>query len=288
MNHKVKLIFHIGHSAGFYSEFNNMVLAMLYCQRHNIEFQLYSADANFGIQNGWTDFFVPFCKETRNPAHHYINHRFDVPIGGKRKILYDLYKFVNPTNMLTAELWNDFRHIDQTELSTTEVQKQSLSIINEIYKFNNNTQQHIDKLINSIELPDQYIGIHLRGGDKKTEHDIVPVETYMQRAYELSTIRTAFISTDDYRYIEELQNKFPEWTIRTLTPKEDHGYYYNDFIALESEKKYKNLITMFASIELLCRADITLCTFSSNIGMFLGMRMGDRAIGVDMKNWMIW
>ena len=41
-------------------------------------------------------------------------------------------------------------------------------------------------------------------------------------------------------------------------------------------------------MELLSRASITFCTYSSNIGMFLGMRMGDRAIGVDMDNWMIW
>ena len=45
---------------------------------------------------------------------------------------------------------------------------------------------------------------------------------------------------------------------------------------------------MFASMELLSRASITFCTYSSNIGMFLGMRMGNRAIGIDMDNWMIW
>ena len=45
---------------------------------------------------------------------------------------------------------------------------------------------------------------------------------------------------------------------------------------------------MFASMELLSRTSITFCTYSSNIGMFLGMRMGDRAIGIDMDKWMIW
>ena len=43
------LVFHVGESAGFFSEYNCMILVMLYCLQHKIQFKLYSRDANFGI-----------------------------------------------------------------------------------------------------------------------------------------------------------------------------------------------------------------------------------------------
>lgn len=53
------LIFHIGHSAGFYSEFNNMVIAILYCRKHGIDFNIYSSDSNFRIKKaGKTTFYL--------------------------------------------------------------------------------------------------------------------------------------------------------------------------------------------------------------------------------------
>lgn len=136
---KRQLVFHLGHSAGFYSEFNNMVLAILYCHKHNIDFKLYSADANFRVKNGWQDYFLPFCNESHNPVHHYINHRFEAPKGGKRKLICSLYRFIFPNTLLTSDLWNSFRHIDHEELTTSEVQQYSSDIINKIYRFNPST-----------------------------------------------------------------------------------------------------------------------------------------------------
>lgn len=283
-----RLIFHLGHSAGFYSEFNNMVLAIIYCQRHDIDFQLYSADANFRIKQGWNDFFLPFCKETRNPVHHYINHRFSVPTGGKRKILYDTYKLLYPTSYLTSELWESFRHIDQNELTTIDTRNLSAGIIDNIYRFNASTKEQVDSLIQSIDLSSEYVGFHIRGGDKTSEHDILSIAEYISKAESLTSLRVAFVYTDDYRFIETLQEHYPSWNFRTLTPKEDRGYFHNDFVKLDTATRVRKTVNMFASMELLSRATISFCTFSSNIGMFLGMRMGDRAIGVDMDNWMIW
>ena len=42
-----ELIFHLGSDAGFYSEFNNMILAIIYCLQYHIKFSMYSLDANF-------------------------------------------------------------------------------------------------------------------------------------------------------------------------------------------------------------------------------------------------
>lgn len=285
---KRQLVFHLGHSAGFYSEFNNMVLAILYCHKHNIDFKLYSADANFRVKNGWQDYFLPFCNESHNPVHHYINHRFEAPKGGKRKLICSLYRFIFPNTLLTSDLWNSFRHIDHEELTTSEVQQYSSDIINKIYRFNPSTQQKVDNLITSLGINTPYVGFHIRGGDKNTEHDLLSIDRYISRAEASTSIRQGFVFTDDYHFIESLRKNYPEWRFLTLTPPDDHGYFFSDFLKLSTQERDQRQINMFASIELLTRADLTFCTYSSNVGMFLGMRMGSRAIGIDMDNWMIW
>ena len=57
-----ELIFHVGATSGFYSEFNNMVLAMIYCLQWRIKFSLYSEDAM--IKAGMIIFFR-FAKKSK-------------------------------------------------------------------------------------------------------------------------------------------------------------------------------------------------------------------------------
>ena len=59
---KPTLVFHLGVEAGFFSEFNNMVLAMLYCLHHAIRFVLYSDNANFKVGKGWDNHFFVLAK----------------------------------------------------------------------------------------------------------------------------------------------------------------------------------------------------------------------------------
>ena len=70
-----KLVFHIGTGAGFYSEYLGMVFAIAYCKMNNIQFVLYSKDATFGFENGWTDYFKPFTDEVFDDRHSVLNRR---------------------------------------------------------------------------------------------------------------------------------------------------------------------------------------------------------------------
>ena len=120
-----------------------------------------------------------------------------------------------------------------------------------------------------------------RGEGKTAEHDILNVEQYISKAEKQSGIRAAFVYTDDYDFITLLNHKYPDWKIYTLTSEDEHGYYHQKFLKLSPAEKRNNLLKMFASMEYLKNAELTFCTFSSNPGMFLGMCMGDKAIGVD-------
>lgn len=58
---KKKLIFHVGTGAGFYSEINGMLCAMLYCYVHKIKFILYADDATFAGGGGGASFLCRFA-----------------------------------------------------------------------------------------------------------------------------------------------------------------------------------------------------------------------------------
>src|SRR6185369_14450129 len=101
---KRTLVFHLGVEAGFFSEFNNMVLAMLYCLHHQIRFVLYSDNANFKVSKGWEDFFLPFCEETRRPEHRELNNRFPPErISAEKRERIECFKKSNGIDFLTHE-----------------------------------------------------------------------------------------------------------------------------------------------------------------------------------------
>ncbi|MEG1585353.1 MAG: hypothetical protein RR346_00600, partial [Bacteroidales bacterium] len=79
-------IFRIGIDAGFFSEYNNMILAYLYCKENNINFSLYSEYANFAFDKGWEDYFLPFCPKETDPIHSRINIRGHHKMSGINKI----------------------------------------------------------------------------------------------------------------------------------------------------------------------------------------------------------
>jgi hypothetical protein len=193
---KRRLIFHLGYDGGFFSEYNNMILAMLYCLENKIKFILYSKDANFGYKNGWTDYFLPFCEEERD--------RF-------------------------------------------------------------------------------------RSGDKNIETQLFDVSKYIEKTQLYSGIKDVFILTDNYLIIEDFQSQTENRNIYTLCRKEARGYFNDDFQKQNEEFKRPAHEKLFASVDILSRAYCAVGTFSSNPGMYLGMRMPNgKMLGVDMEKWQIW
>ena len=109
-----RFVYHIGSAEGFFSEYNNMILSMLYCLEHKIQFNLYSKDANFKYDKGWSDYFVPFCPETGNLFHSLFNRRTNSRFKNSalRKIdlsLTRMFCAIRPSLLTTFDLWDSIR-----------------------------------------------------------------------------------------------------------------------------------------------------------------------------------
>jgi hypothetical protein len=295
---KKKLVFNLGSEAGFFSEYNNMILAILYCLKHKIKFELYSSDANFRFNEGWEDYFLEFCSKTTYKSHAYLNNRQPliwVSLG--RKIKTKLFKWMTNTNYLTFELWNLIhnREFEKEwfaipELNINADLNQACRIIDKmIWRYNKRAQMQIDKLIESLLLPSEYVGFHIRGGDKFIEHQKKEIDTYIIKATKFTLLKNAFVLTDDYRVITELKEKYPYWTFYTLCQESEQGYFHADFNCQSNEVKSLAHYRLFASIDVLANSKLFVGTFSSNPGMYLGIRMElEKVKCVDYDNWMIW
>ena len=293
---KKKLVFHLGVNAGFFSEYNNMILAMLYCIENKIQFSLYSGDANFAYNQGWTDYFLPFCEEDKNPFHAKYNFRYDSILKRLRPQVW-LYWLFNRNTYLTFELLNVCRN-RQLERKNYYIPELGINgdlqhacqvLINLTWRYNKETECTINSLISSLHIPEEYVGLHVRSGDKLIETELINVSKYIEEVQLHSKTQNAFVLTDNYLIVEELQRQLKDWNIHTLCQEEERGYFHADF-----QQRGKDVIKeahqkLFASVDILSRSTAFVGTFSSNPGMYMGMRMDkEQSFSVDIKDWQIW
>ena len=236
---KKTLVFRIGESAGFFSEYNCMLFAMLYCLEHKIRFVLYSENSNFMYNCGWEDYFKPFCEETHAWYHKYLNMRprrltlsrnMNVMKWQFKGVFYNvcaqLIKPFLPFAYYTQDLWPKFINHEVVnkkylipELDVDGDIIAALNIMAQIsWKFNSSTRIAVDNIINELNIPTVYNSCHIRRGDKTLEADYVSKDDYI-RVLNGSSIRNIFVLTDDYKVIEELSADYPMYEWYTLCDK---------------------------------------------------------------------
>ncbi len=297
-SYKEKLVFNLGAEAGFFSEYNNMLLAMAYCLKNKVRFELYSKTANFGYEKGWQDFFLPFCEENVLNGNTIYNGRQSCPaVRLLDKIKMFFFKKYNRIDYLTFELWEGFHNrffkneiFDFPSLGWNGSTKDICRFLHEmIWRYNFETQEKKGDLVHSLALPAEYVGVHIRLGDKFVEYERQELEKYISKVTENSNVNEAFILTDDYSVIHELERLFPAWKFYTLCKEDERGYYHQEFLKKSIKEKRDAHIRLFTSMDILAKASLFVGTYSSNPGMNLGMRMNKEKIkAIDYEEWIIW
>ena len=303
-----KLVFRMGGDAGFFSEYNNMVLAMIYCLKHGIRFELYSDFAPFGLRDGWNDFFVPFGNVNRhrinkdyNTRPYVLDHSNETRIRKLVKYRYirAAYKFLFNIDYMTQDLWD--YHRDRTfkeerfnfpmlNLHDAPLLEVTQKFIKAFWRYNDQSGPVVTSHIQSVGLPsDGFISLHVRAGDKFVEAKLFDFSEYMKSAMKLSHNRKAFILTDDYTVVEQLKAKYPDWKFYTLCAPTERGYFHHDFIKQDKEFKHQQHLKLFANMDICANSTTFIGTYSSNPGMFMGMRIGEeRCHCLDFDRWLLW
>lgn len=297
---KEKMVFRLGADAGYFSEFNNMILAIVYCLKNRIKFELYSSSNYYSNNNSWTDFFIPFCDLNYSKSNEVINlrpYQIDNHFNYRFKKIY--FKLINNIDYLTQDLWPEFHdkgnefakqifNIPELGLKNLSLLQITQLIIDNIWTYNNKSEDIVDKIKNEITLPSNYISVHIRSGDKFLEKELFLMNEYMNVVAQIDC-NDIFVLTDDYTIIENLINNYPKYNFFTLCKQSERGYFHKNFVQMSDDVKYQSHLRLFASIDLCAKSEKFIGTFSSNPGMYMGMRIGEeKCIGIDYNHWLVW
>ena len=289
------LVYRIGYQGGFFYEYRQMIAAYVYCKLNNIKFKLYSVNANFAIEKGWTDFFEPFCEEATEEIHSLYNIHFKYPSITKlllKKVIKGItiphwcwnklslwylklivtapyFKWKYHFNYYTHDLWSEVHKLNQH--NTTQYNTIQYNTILNTWRFNEKTENEIEKISGELNLPEKWIGLHIRRGDKITEQPHIKIEEYIEMLKNKSNNLNLFVLTDDYSIIDGIQMQYPEYHIYTLCKTSERGYNNSEFMNASIEKKRSGLIKLFASVEILRKSEAFIGTASTGPSDFLIM-----------------
>lgn len=271
-----------------------MLLAQLYCLIHGIRFRLYSKGASFSSGLGWTEYFEPFCRESSSRFHQ----RYNVRCIGKSRV-WDGYRMVRSLfalPMLTQDLWSKLRVPNDGPFDIEELGWSGLTLREALkrllymdWQYTEATKNSVDSLIFALPLSQPYIGFHIRGGDKSIEYPLVEARRYIEKAESITNIRRGFVLTDDYAIFHHLCTSYPHWFFFTLCQPSERGYFHKDLLKQSGDFIHEKHLKLFASVDVLAQSENFIGTFSSNPGMYMGLRMAsEQCYGVDFNEWKVW
>lgn len=284
---------------GFYSNFNNMILTMAYCLTHHVKYRLYTRGYNLFKGKGWDEIFEPILPETTFIFHRYFNGKSDYC--GEMDFKNRLIQFMQYSyELLTGRFltyscfeasrsfWFYKGRYTIKELGFDgDLRSLCKELIEMTYCFNDDYKRKINEITNSINIPDKYIGMHIRRGDKDTERELYELSSYFNLAESLSKCRNVFVLTDDYTVIERIRDNYPSWSVTTLTFPYERGFELESSTK-DAERADRELIKVFASLEIITKSLHFIGTVSTNPGMFLGMRMDPQKVHyIDSDKWII-
>lgn len=266
---KKKVVFSVGYYAGFFSEINNMILAMIYCLKNNLKFTLNSKNSAIFGDKGWEEYFEPFTEEAAKPIPQKINFRITTNYKFRLKDILRIlqYKFTTGTTYLTFDIWDKFYNESATSREVS-------NMINSIWKFNEKTQNLLKEKISSLNLPEKFIAIHIRGGDKTIEvPELYKPEDFMSVLTKISDNKNIFVFCDEYKSFEKLRMNYPDYKFWTLCSPMENGYNNSEFQKLDWDIRHSRIINLLTNIELCKNAELFIGTQQANPDYFITVTM---------------
>lgn len=295
-----RMVCRIGIDCGFFVEMNYMINAMLYCLAHNIRFQLYSDDANFGTGIGWREYFMPFCEEVHESFHKKYNFHNPPswrrimkacrkqnsigPIAWKLKSIHKTiighlialgvyHEYVLFTQDVSAE--PDLQY-DIPELGIKCGYYEAYgSLARMIWRFQPDMLYQKIRYKDKLNLPSHYDGIHIRGGDKSMETELI-CGTRIMQVLNPNPGSCEFILTDDYRQFQELRANYPHIQFLTLCQPEERGYLHKAFTQKSPKSKKEAIIRLIISVDFLLNSRSFIGSITTGPSVFImKQRMDD-------------
>jgi len=157
--------------------------------------------------------------------------------------------------------------------------------IKDTWRFSKDVELELDRIITTLNLPKNYVGMHIRAGDKVQEDKIYDIEDYF-KLLEIhnSSLRlnNIFLFTDDYRIVSKAKKNYPMYNIFTLCQENELGYDNEEMNNKSLNEKKESRFLLFSSIQLLVKSDLFIGVYNSNPDMFIDIVRDSDTFFVDI------
>lgn len=303
---KKKIIYSLS-TRGMYSELFNLCLALVYAHHHRVSLELNTWLWNSRIRKGWLDYFEPTLECFNNPFSAqdkvYTNEK---PWIGKiyykpkefftfyyRQTLNYLYHIIHPHHLLTKDIFEDMR---SNEFIFSVLGEKAFNLMassfKQMYRLNNNTKNHLKQRIGDLRLPDDYIGVHIRRGDKITAKEMqeIHLDKYVNTIINYKCISSnVYIATDDTSIIGDIKEKISPHGFNIFYNRNNNSQGFNeaDFNHSSKQNKKEETLNVLMDMEVLIHADFFIGTYTSNLSRVVPFFLGlDKCISLD-NDWNI-
>ena len=298
-----KIIYSLTHR-GLYSELVNLALAKVYADKYNYRLLVNSRNWNSKIDNGLSDWFIPYFEETHsiltyqekiyNNEKPWIGKIYYNPSafwGYWRERLYNkIFKFFNPTALLSKESFQRMHSGDfLSQYSEGELLNAVSNSFKKFYKYNALTQNSISEKKQYINIPDNYISVHIRRGDKIVtgEMEDINLNIYVDAIRKYSYIsNNIYIATDDVTVISYISKKLSDIDIKIYYNKENKlkGFDEKTYNLKSDSVRRDEVLNMLFDMDMMINSSFFIGTFSSNVGCVVAMYLGlDKCHSIDVS-----
>ena len=161
-----------------------------------------------------------------------------------------------------------------------------------MYILNSNTRKELIRKRLLINLPDDYIGLHIRRGDKIASQEMnnIHLDRYVDEAIKhRDASRNVFVATDDISVVDYLIPKFKEYDMIVFYNNLNKSHGHNEAIFNQSSKQYRyeETINVLLEMDILIHSLYFVGTYTSNLSRVVPFFLGlDKCISLD-NDWHI-
>lgn len=303
MEMKKKKIIYSLTKRGLFSELSNLALAIVYAEYNNEELVVNTRNWNARVVKGWNDYFDSALTESQClMCSQYVTFTKKKPWWGNIYyhpsvffryyvfyIMNRLYLLFHPETELGDDVFLKMRSKDFVE-KHGDMKSGYSSILKKILLFNQQTVNYIRIHKAKLNLPDDYMAVHVRRGDKivSCEMKEIALSSYIEAIKSKKHIsRNVFIATDDISVIEEIKTVLTAdgFHVYSNNAVRQTGFHESSFNAKSKETRYIDTLNMLLDMDIMIHSAFFIGTYTSNVSRIVPLYIGfENSLSLD-EDW---